>query len=43
MIRRINWRQRLHRLQFFVIDAWDEWRHSPGVNLLATATLASRG
>jgi cell division transport system permease protein len=34
-------RQRLHRLQFFVIDAWDEWRHSPGVNLLAVATLAS--
>jgi len=41
MKRRINWRQRLHRLQFFVIDAWDEWCHSPGVNLLAVATLAA--
>jgi cell division transport system permease protein len=31
----------VHRLRFFVTDAWDEWRHSPGVNLLALATLAS--
>jgi cell division transport system permease protein len=31
----------VHRLRFFVTDAWDEWRHSPGVNLLAVATLAS--
>jgi len=41
MTRRVNWSQRLHRLKFFVIDAWDEWRHSPGVNLLAVVTLAS--
>jgi len=34
-------KQRFHRLQFFAIDAWDEWRHSPGVNLLAVTTLAS--
>ena len=31
----------LHRLRYFASDAWDEWRHSPGVNLLAVATLAS--
>jgi len=30
-----------HRLRFFVADAWDEWRHSPGVNLLATVTLSA--
>jgi cell division transport system permease protein len=30
-----------HRLRYFASDAWDEWRHSPGVNLLAVATLAS--
>jgi cell division transport system permease protein len=30
-----------HRLRFFVTDAWDELRHSPGVNLLAITTLAS--
>ncbi len=29
------------RLRYFLEDALDEWRHSPGVNLLATATLAS--
>ena len=29
----------VHRLRYFVLDAWDEWRHSPGVNLLAVATL----
>ena len=34
-------RQGLHRLRYFASDAWDEWRHSPGVNLLAVATLAS--
>jgi len=34
-------RQRIHRLQFFATDAWDEWRHSPGVNLLAVSTLAA--
>jgi len=33
--------QRLHRLRFFFTDAWDECRHSPGVNALALATLAS--
>jgi len=31
----------IHRLRYFVTDAWDEWRHSPGVNLLASATLAA--
>jgi len=30
----------LHRLRYVVSDAWDEWRHSPAVNLLATLTLA---
>lgn len=29
----------LARLRYFAVDALDEWRHSPGVNLLATATL----
>lgn len=29
----------LGRLRYFLADAWDEWRHSPGVNVLATATL----
>lgn len=33
--------QRFHRLRFFVTDAWDEWRHSPGVNLLAVGTLGA--
>ena len=28
-------------LRYFVFDAVDEWRHSPGPNLLATATLAA--
>jgi hypothetical protein len=27
------------RLRYFVTDAWDEWRHSPGVNIVAAATL----
>jgi len=31
----------VQRLRFFVSDAWDEWRHSPGVNLLALGTLAA--
>ena len=31
----------VHRLRYFVTDAWDEWRHSPGVNLLAVVTLAA--
>jgi len=28
-------------LRYFVSDAVDEWRHSPGPNILATATLAA--
>jgi len=28
-----------HRLRFYVGDAWEELRHSPGVNLLAVGTL----
>ena len=28
-------------LRFFLADAWDDWRSSPGVNLLATLTLAA--
>jgi cell division transport system permease protein len=31
----------LAHLRYFVTDAMDEWRHSPGPNLLATATLAA--
>ncbi len=31
----------LAHLRYFVTDAVDEWRHSPGPNLLATATLAA--
>lgn len=31
----------LAHLRYFVSDAVDEWRHSPGPNLLATATLAA--
>jgi len=31
----------LHRLRYFCTDAWDEWRHSNAVNLLALGTLAS--
>jgi cell division transport system permease protein len=31
----------LSRLRYFVSDALDEWGHSPGVNLVATATLLS--
>ncbi len=29
------------RLRYYFADAVDEWRHSPGVNVLATATLAA--
>lgn len=32
---------RLAALRYFLVDAWDEWRHSPGVNLLAASTLAA--
>ena len=31
----------LAHLRYFVADAADEWRHSPGPNLLATTTLAA--
>jgi cell division transport system permease protein len=31
----------LGRLRYYVADAADEWRHSPGVNLLAAVTLAA--
>jgi cell division transport system permease protein len=31
----------MHRLRYCCADAWDEWRHNPGVNLLALATLAA--
>jgi cell division transport system permease protein len=31
----------LAHLRYFVTDAVDEWRHTPGPNLLATATLAA--
>jgi cell division transport system permease protein len=31
----------LHRLRYFCSDAWDEWRHSVAVNLLALLTLVS--
>jgi cell division transport system permease protein len=34
-------RRSLHRWRYFVGDAWDEWRHSRGVNLMALATLAT--
>ena len=33
--------ERIGRLRYFVSDAIDEWRHSPGVNLLALTTLAA--
>jgi cell division transport system permease protein len=29
------------RIRYFLSDAWDEFKHSPGVNLLAAATLAA--
>jgi cell division transport system permease protein len=31
----------VHRLSYFVDDAWDEFRHSPGPNVLALLTLAA--
>ncbi len=34
-------KRRFHHLRYFCSDAWDEWRHSLGVNLLALATLTS--
>ncbi len=30
-----------HRLRYFCSDAWDEWRHSLAVNLMALMTLVS--
>jgi cell division transport system permease protein len=37
----MNLTQRWHRMRYFITDAWDEWRHSPGVNLLAVGTLVA--
>jgi cell division transport system permease protein len=34
-------KNRLHRARYFCSDAWDEWRHSVGVNLMALLTLVS--
>ena len=31
----------VNRLRYFIADAWDEWRHSLGVNLLALGTLTA--
>ncbi len=31
----------LHRLRYFCSDAWDEWMHSAGVNIMALVTLVS--
>lgn len=31
----------LHRLRYFCSDAWDEWRHSSAVNLMALVTLTA--
>lgn len=31
----------MSHLRYFIADAVDEWRHSPGVNLLALATLSA--
>jgi len=33
--------QAANHLRFFLADAWDDWRSTPGVNLLATLTLAA--
>ncbi len=37
----MGWGKRWHRLRYFCADAWDEWRHSLAVNLLALVTLVS--
>ena len=29
------------RVRYFLTDAWDEFKHSPGANLLAAATLTA--
>jgi len=34
-------KQTIHRIRYFITDAWDEGRHSPGANLLALATLTA--
>lgn len=34
-------KNQLHRARYFCSDAWDEWRHSVWVNLLALLTLVS--
>ena len=34
-------KNQLHRLRYFCTDAWEEWRHSLGVNLMALSTLAA--
>ena len=31
----------LHRLRYFCSDAWDEWRHSLAINVMAMLTLVS--
>lgn len=31
----------LHKLRYFCADAWDEWRHSPAVNVTALGTLTA--
>jgi cell division transport system permease protein len=37
----MNIRQKFHGIRYFITDAWDEWRHSPGVNLMAAGTLTA--
>jgi cell division transport system permease protein len=37
----MSWAGAFHRLRYFCTDAWDEWRHSKAVNLLALGTLAA--
>jgi len=31
----------LHKLRYFCSDAWDEWRHSKAINLMALGTLVA--
>jgi cell division transport system permease protein len=37
----MSFRPTLHHLRYFFSDAWDEWRHSPWINVLALGTLIS--
>jgi cell division transport system permease protein len=37
----MSFRPTLHHLRYFISDAWDEWRHSPWINVLALGTLIS--